>query len=131
MFRSRQIIIRELCCSLLKLCYSIHNSIRICKRGVVAAYRVVCGCVVEQWPGVHIATAPQHIFCKYELNCGYCNITFHWQFYQHGSDYTTETVSVYVVVYMNTANEISFSIPSTWLQYKTTHHISTKLKPTR
>jgi len=35
MFRSCQIIIRELC-SLLKLCYSIHNSIRICKRGVVA-----------------------------------------------------------------------------------------------
>jgi len=37
MFRSCQIIIREFC-SLLKLCYSIHNSIRICKRGVVAAY---------------------------------------------------------------------------------------------
>jgi len=35
-----QIIIRELS-SLLKLCYSIHNSIRICKRGVVAAYHVV------------------------------------------------------------------------------------------
>ena len=35
-----QIIIRELC-SLLKLHYSIHNSIRICKRGVVAAYHVV------------------------------------------------------------------------------------------
>ena len=31
MFRSCQIIIRELC-SLLKLCYSVHNSIRICKR---------------------------------------------------------------------------------------------------
>jgi len=37
MFRSCRIIIRELC-SLLKVCYSIHNSIRICKRGVVAAY---------------------------------------------------------------------------------------------
>ena len=37
MFPSCQIIIRELC-SLLKLCYSIHNSIPICKRGVVAAY---------------------------------------------------------------------------------------------
>ena len=40
MFRSCQIIIRELC-SLLKLYYSIHNSIRICKRGVLAAYHVV------------------------------------------------------------------------------------------
>jgi hypothetical protein len=46
MFRSCLIIIRKLC-SLLKLCYSIHNSIRICKRGV-AAYRVVWECVVEQ-----------------------------------------------------------------------------------
>jgi len=51
MFRSCQIIIRELC-SLLKLYYSIHNSIRICKRGVVAAYHVMWGCVVEQWLGV-------------------------------------------------------------------------------
>jgi hypothetical protein len=50
MFRSCQIIIRELC-SLLKLRYSIYNSIRICKRGVVAAYRVSV-CVVEHWPGV-------------------------------------------------------------------------------
>jgi len=40
MFRSCQIIIRELC-SLLKLYYDIHNSILICKRGVVAAYHVV------------------------------------------------------------------------------------------
>ena len=48
MFRSFQIIIRELC-SLLKLYYSIHNSIRICKRGAVAAYHVVWECVVEQW----------------------------------------------------------------------------------
>ena len=40
MFRSCQIIIREFC-SLLKLYYGIHNSIRICKRGVVAAYHVV------------------------------------------------------------------------------------------
>jgi len=40
MFRSCLIIIRELC-SLLKLYYSIHNPIRICKRGVVAAYHVV------------------------------------------------------------------------------------------
>jgi len=48
MFRSCQIIIRELC-SLLKLNYSSHNSIRICKRVVVAAYHVVWECVVEQW----------------------------------------------------------------------------------
>ena len=51
MFRSCQIIIRELC-FLLKLCYSIHNSVGICKRGVVAAYHVVWECVVEQWLGV-------------------------------------------------------------------------------
>jgi hypothetical protein len=75
MIRSCQIITREPC-SLLKLCYSIHNSIRICKRGVsqYSAYEA------------HLATAPQHIptqrdmlpqqlDCKYELNCEYCNIT--------------------------------------------------------
>ena len=45
MFRSCQIIIRELC-SLLKLYYSIHNSILISKRGFVAAYYVVWECVV-------------------------------------------------------------------------------------
>ena len=54
MFRSCQII-RELC-SLLKLYYSIHNLIRICKRGVVAAYLVVWECVVEQWLGVRRTT---------------------------------------------------------------------------
>jgi len=85
MFRSCQIIIRELC-SLLNLYYSIHNSIRICKRGVVVAYHVVWECVVEQWLGVrrrtpnHCSTTqhdmlPQHLVCKYELNCEYCNIT--------------------------------------------------------
>ena len=68
MFRFCQIIIRELC-SLLKLYYSIHNSIRICKRGVVAAYHVVWECVVEH------DMLPQHLVCKYELNCEYCNIT--------------------------------------------------------
>jgi len=52
MFRSRQIIIRDLC-SFLKLYFGIHNSIRICKRGVVAAYHVVWECVMEQWLGVH------------------------------------------------------------------------------
>ena len=51
MFRSCQIIIRELC-SLLKLYYGIQNSILICKRAVVAAYHVVWECVVEQWLGV-------------------------------------------------------------------------------
>ena len=50
MFRSCQIIIRELS-SLLKLYYSIHNSIGICKRGVVAAYHVV-----EKWPAVRLKT---------------------------------------------------------------------------
>jgi len=39
-------------CSLLKLYYGIHNSILICKRGVVAVYHVVWECVVEQWLGV-------------------------------------------------------------------------------
>ena len=99
MFQSCQIIIRELC-SLLKLYYSIHNSFRICKRGVVAAYHVVWECVVEQWLGVrrmlsnkrlalllsirrtpsHCSTTqhdmlPHHLVCKYELDCEYCNIT--------------------------------------------------------
>ena len=55
MFRSCQIIIKELC-SVLKLYYSIHNSIRICKRGVVAAYHVVWESVVEQWLGVRRTT---------------------------------------------------------------------------
>jgi len=56
MFRSFLIIIRELC-SLLKLYYIIHNSIRISKRGVVAAlYHVVWECVVEQWLGVRRTT---------------------------------------------------------------------------
>ena len=73
---------------MLKLYYNIHNSIRICKRGVVAAYHVVWECVVEQWLGVrrmlskpsYCSTTqhdmlPQHLVCKYELNCEYCNIT--------------------------------------------------------
>ena len=58
MFRSCQIIIRELC-SLLKFYYSIHNSIRICKRGVVAAYHVVWECVLEKWLGVRRTTLYQ------------------------------------------------------------------------
>ena len=59
MFRSCQIITRELR-SLLKLHYGIHNSIRICKRDVVAAYHVVWECVVEQWLGVR--RTPSHCF---------------------------------------------------------------------
>jgi len=55
MFRSCQIIIREFC-SLLKLYYSIYNSIRICKRGVVAPYHVVWECDVEQWLDVRHTT---------------------------------------------------------------------------
>jgi len=60
MFRSCQIIIRELS-SLLKLYYSIHNSIGICKRGVVAAYHVVYECVVEQWLGVRPMHKPKEV----------------------------------------------------------------------
>ena len=41
---------------LLKLYYIIHNSIRICKRAVVAACHVVWECVVEQWLGVRRTT---------------------------------------------------------------------------
>ena len=55
MFRSCQIFIRELC-SLIKLYYSIHNSVLICKRGAVAAYHVVWECVVEQWLGARRKT---------------------------------------------------------------------------
>jgi len=52
MFRSCPIIIRELCCSLLKLLYyNIHNLIRFCKQGVVAACHVVWECVVERAVG--------------------------------------------------------------------------------
>jgi len=50
MFRSGQIIIRDLCCSLLKLYYNIQNLIRFCKQGVVADM------------------LPQHLVCKNELN---------------------------------------------------------------
>ena len=51
MFRSCQIIIREFRCSLLKLSYSIHNLIRFCKQGVVAACHVVLERVVEKAVG--------------------------------------------------------------------------------
>jgi len=56
-------------CSLLKLCYNIHNSIRICKRGVLAAYHAP-----QHIPTQH-DVLPEHLVCKYELNCEYCNIT--------------------------------------------------------
>ena len=44
MIRSRQITIRELCCSLLKLYYNIRNLIRFCKQGVVAACCIHANC---------------------------------------------------------------------------------------
>jgi len=46
-----QTIIRELCFSLLKLYYNIHNLIRFCKHGVVAACHVVWECAVESAAG--------------------------------------------------------------------------------
>ena len=57
--------------------------IPICRQGVVAAYHVVWGCVVEQWLGVrHMLSnerqhdmLPQHLVCKYQLIYEYCNIT--------------------------------------------------------
>jgi len=66
MFRTSQIIIRELC-SLLKLYYSIHNSNLICKRGVVAAYHVVWECVVEQWLGVRRIRRKPRLQIRIEL----------------------------------------------------------------
>ena len=56
MFRSCQIIIRELY-SLLKLYYGIHNSILICKRGVVWQHIMLCGNVLwSSWLGVRRTT---------------------------------------------------------------------------
>ena len=52
MFRSCQIITRELCCSLLKLYYNIHNLIRFCKQGVVAACCVGMCCRESSWLGM-------------------------------------------------------------------------------
>ena len=75
MFRSCQIII-GLLCSLLKLYYSIHNYIPICKRGVVAAsYDAHLATAPQHIPTQH-DMLPQHLVCKYELNCEYCNIIF-------------------------------------------------------
>ena len=71
MFRSSQIIIRELR-SLLKLYYSIHNSIGIWKRGVVAAYHVVEKWLgvrlmqsVEQWLGVRLMLSNERVSHSY------------------------------------------------------------------
>jgi len=50
MFRSFQIIIWEFRCSLLKLLH-IHNLVRFCKQGIVAAYHVVKESVVESVVG--------------------------------------------------------------------------------
>ena len=50
MLRSFQIIIREFRRSLLKLLH-IHDLVRFCKQGVVAAYRVVWESVVESVVG--------------------------------------------------------------------------------
>ena len=63
MFRSRQFVIRELSSSL-KLYYSIHNSIGICKRGFVAAYHVVWECVVEQWLGVRLMLSNERLILQ-------------------------------------------------------------------
>ena len=73
MFRSCQIIIRELC-SLLKLYYGIHNSIRIW----VSYYSSYDAHLATATATTHSHTtwyAPQHLVCKYELNCEYCSIT--------------------------------------------------------
>ena len=67
MFRSCQIIIRELC-SLLKLYYSIHNVARC------ASYDTHLATAPQHIPTQH-DMLPQHLVCKYELNCEYCNIT--------------------------------------------------------
>jgi len=77
MFRSCQIIIRELC-SLLKLYYSIHNSILIYKRGVVAAFHVVWECVVEQWLGLRrffLRRTPSHCSTTHSHTTGYAATT--------------------------------------------------------
>ena len=98
MFRSCQIIIRELC-SLLKL-FTIQfvfanevlwQHIMLCRNVFWSSGSVCFVCWVMRDSHysaheAHWATAPQHIptqhdmlpqhlICKYELNCEYCNIT--------------------------------------------------------
>ena len=67
MFRSCQIIIRELCCSLLKLYYNIHNSIRFCKQGGVAACHVVKECVVTH--DAHLANCSLYNTFLHNMIC--------------------------------------------------------------
>ena len=86
MFRSFQIIIREFHRSLLKLLH-IHDLVRFCKQGVVAAYHVVyesagspslrsIRCTpsqlhsLQQIPTQH-DMLPQHLVYKNELNREY------------------------------------------------------------
>ena len=79
MFRSFQIIIREFRLSLLKLLH-IHDLVRFCKQGVVAAYHVVLRSSIRRTPSqLHsvqqIPTQhdmlPQHRVYKNELNREY------------------------------------------------------------
>ena len=55
-----QIIIRELCFSLLKLYCNIHNLIRFCKQGVVAACHVMQRCAVGSAAGQVCVVCYQH-----------------------------------------------------------------------
>jgi len=87
MFRSWQIIIRELCSLLKLLQYSQFNShlqMRCCG-SISWCVGMCCGAVAKVCYEAHLATAPQHIpthhdmlpqhlVCKCELNCEYCNI---------------------------------------------------------
>jgi len=75
MFRSCQIIIRELC-PLLNLYYSIRISIGICKGVIVAAYHVVFECVVEQWLGVrHMLSSNRHLLLSIRRTPSHCSTT--------------------------------------------------------
>ena len=65
---------------MLKLYYVIHNSIRICKEGVVAAYRVVWECAVEQWLGVRrIRRKPSHCSTAHSHTTRYAATTLRLQ----------------------------------------------------
>jgi len=70
MFRAFQIIIREFRRSLLKLLH-IHDLIRFCKQGVVAACHVLRQLLpLQQIPTQH-DMLPQHLVYKNELNREY------------------------------------------------------------
>ena len=79
MFRSCQSIIRELC-SLLKLYYGIQIQFLFSNEVLWQHIMLCCGAVARCASyDAHLATVPQHIItehlvCKYELNCEYCNI---------------------------------------------------------